>query len=384
MTPSVSGPGIFAAVPAPHKILVVGQTPPPFGGQSVMIAKLLEGHYQKIRLYHVRLAFSEDMDSVGKFAFKKIWILFTTILRIWIARFRHGARAMYYPPSGPNKVPVLRDIILLCSTRWLFRHVIFHFHAGGVSTFQAELPSALRPLFRRAYQRPALAIRTAPHGPDDGRALGAIRNVVVPNGVEDMRGRVPERVATGGDPLVFLFTGVLIESKGVFVLLQAFRQLLDRGVNARLEIMGRWGDPGFERHCMHYITGNDLAAKVDLLGVKKDREKFIHFAGCDIFCFPSFFEAESFGLVLVEAMQFAKPVIGTMWRGIPSVVHDGVNGFLVPVQDPQALAIRMLELAADAELRRRMGAEGRRIFEQNFTLETFHRSMERELASVFE
>ena len=91
-------------------------------------------------------------------------------------------------------------------------------------------------------------------------------------------------------------------------------------------------------------------------------------------------EAESFGLVLVEAMMFAKPVVTTIWRGIPSVAQDGVNGYTVAVRDPAATADRLLRLAHDPALRQRMGLEGRRIFEERFTLERFHRNMEDALA----
>ncbi len=349
-----------------------------------MIEKLLQGDFRRIRLYHVRLAFSEDMESVGRFAFKKILILFTTILRIWVARFKHGTTALYYPPSGPNQVPVFRDIVLLCCTRFLFRHVIFHFHAGGVSTFGPQLPALMRPLFRRAYHSPALSIRTAHQNPDDGAAFGSIRNVVIPNGLEDMRGSVEERIAAPGEPLVILFTGVLIYSKGVWVLMQAFKHLVDGGVDAVLQLMGKWGDPDLERECYRFVRENALEQRVQFLGVRRDSEKLTYFAQCDIFCFPSYFEAESFGLVLVEAMQFAKPVVSSLWRGIPSVVEDGLNGLLVPIQDHMAVADRLDRLARDPVLRLRMGQEGRRIFEQNFTLKTFHHSMERELSGVFE
>lgn len=347
-----------------------------------MIAHLLEGHYQRIRLYHVRMAFSEDMESVGRFALRKVWVLLVTIAAIWWARLRHGTPVLYYPPSGPNRVPVLRDIMLLGATRWLFRHVVFHFHAGGVSTYEPTLPAVLRPLFRLAYRRPALAIRTAPQNPEDGLALGARRSVVVPNGIPDMRGTVPEHHAGPGEPLVILFTGVLIPSKGVRVLLEAFRLLVQRGVNARLELMGKWGDVAFAGECIRFVEQHGLGDRVEFLGVKRDAEKNRHFAGCDIFCFPSYFEAESFGLVLAEAMQFAKPVVSTMWRGIPSVVEDGVNGFLVPVQDPVPVAERLERLAVDPELRARMGREGRCIFERRLTLEAFHRAMEQELAAL--
>jgi glycosyltransferase involved in cell wall biosynthesis len=368
----------------PYRILVVGQTPPPFGGQAVMIEKLLQARFERLRLYHVRMAFSEDMESVGKFAFRKVWVLFTTILSIWWARFRWRTPVLYYPPSGPNKVPVLRDIILLCATRWLFRKVVFHFHAGGVSTFAPALPGVLHPFFRYAYGRPALAIRTAPQNPDDGVALGAARNVVVPNGIEDMRGAVPEHTAGPGEPLVILFTGVLIPSKGVRVLLEAFEKVVIKGVDARLQLMGKWGDAVFESEVLGFVSERGLDARVDFLGVKRDLEKFNFFAACDIFCFPSYFEAESFGLVLVEAMQFAKPVVATQWRGIPSVVSDGHNGYLVPIQDPEAVADRLVRLAADPELRRTMGNAGRRIFQERFTLNAFHRAMEQELMALFE
>lgn len=366
----------------PLRILVVGQTPPPFGGQAVMIANLLAGKFERIRLFHVRMAFSTDMESVGKFAMGKVWKLFTTILAIWWARFRHRTPVLYYPPSGPNKVPVMRDIILLCATRWLFSKVVFHFHAGGVSGFEQQLARPVRPFFRMAYSKPALSIRTAPQNPEDGDQLGAQRDVVIPNGIEDARPMVSRTIAKPGEPLVILFAGVLVESKGVRVLLEAFDLLLQKGVSARLEIMGKWNDDALRTWCTEFIKSKDLGAHVRFLGVLRDREKYERFAGCDVFCFPSYFEAESFGLVLVEAMQFGKPLVSTRWRGIPSVVEDGLNGYLVPVQDPQAVASRLFELAGDPALRARMGAEGERIFGERFTLEAFHRSMEEELAKL--
>ena len=345
-----------------------------------MIERLLEGSYERIRLFHVRMAFSEDMEQVGKFAFRKISVLLSTILRIYWARFRYRTTVLYYPPGGPQFVPVMRDIVLLCSVRWLFRSTVFHFHAGGVSGFITSLPWAIKPFFRLAYDRPALAIRTAPQNPDDGLALRAARNAVVPNGIPDARSTTPVPRPAPSAPLTILFTGVLIPSKGVKVLLEAFAQLLREGVEARLELMGKWGSAEFRAECEEYISANGLNGKVTVLGVLKDQAKHERFANCAVFCFPSYFEAESFGLVLVEAMQFAKPVVSTRWRGIPSVVDEGVSGFLVPTHSASAVAEKLKTLARDPELRERMGKQGRRIFEERFTLEAFHRNMEGELA----
>ena len=90
-------------------VLVVGQTPPPFGGQAMMIEALLRHEPVRLRFFHVRLQYSADMDSVGRFSIGKVWVLITTILQVWRARFRYRTPLMYYPPSGPNRVPVLRD-----------------------------------------------------------------------------------------------------------------------------------------------------------------------------------------------------------------------------------------------------------------------------------
>lgn len=341
-----------------------------------MVQALLEAVTTRCSLHHVRLTYSEDMDSVGKFSFRKIGVLFATILQVWAARVRYGTRVLYYPPSGPNMVPVLRDIIFLCAVRPFFKWTVFHFHAGGVSEFEGRLPALLRPFFRSAYRHADLSIRTAPQNPEDGRRLLAKRDIVVPNGIADMRGTVPERKAAPGEPVVILFTGVLIPSKGVRTLLEAFKLVLAENSAVRLELMGRWGDRAFRTECEAYIRENGMVENVALLGVLQDERKWARFAACDIFCFPSHFEAESFGLVLVEAMQFAKPVVSTDWRGIPSVVEEGMNGFLVPVRTPEAVADRLLRLIADPGLRERMGAEGRRIFVERFTLERFQLNME--------
>ena len=51
------------------KVLVVGQTPPPFGGQIMMTKMLLDASYEDIRLFHAPMSFSREMDEIGKFVF---------------------------------------------------------------------------------------------------------------------------------------------------------------------------------------------------------------------------------------------------------------------------------------------------------------------------
>ena len=80
----------------------------------------------------------------------------------------------------------------------------------------------MRPLFRLAYRKPALAIRTAPQNPEDGLCSVQCAQWSCPTASTDVRGTVPERTAAEGERLIILFTGVLIPSKGVTDLLEAF------------------------------------------------------------------------------------------------------------------------------------------------------------------
>jgi len=69
------------------------------------------------------------------------------------------------------------------------------------------------------------------------------------------------------------------------------------------------------------------------------------------FCFPTFFESETFGVVLLEAMQFSLPIVATRWRGIPSIITDGDNGFLVDPKDPIGLSEKLETLLRDPAMR---------------------------------
>ncbi len=84
----------------------------------------------------------------------------------------------------------------------------------------------------------------------------------------------------------------------------------------------------------------------------------------DCFCFPTYYYAESFGLVLVEAMAFALPVITTRWRSIPELLPQDYPGF-VDIRSPRQVAERLQAVLTHPT----SGEELRQIFLRNFTLE---------------
>jgi len=340
------------------KVLVVGQTPPPYGGQAIMIQKLLAGNYKKIHLHHVRLAFSEDMDSIGKFQIAKVFHLFSVVAAIIYQRFRHGIEILYYPPAGPDRIPMYRDLFILICTRWLFRKTVFHFHAGGISELYPQLSLLLRLLFQIAYFSPDAAIQLSPLNPPDGQELRARHQFIVPNGTEDVYSQYLQDKHPSDSIVTILFVGILCESKGVLVALEAINHLQRKNLKFHFKFMGKFVSDEFKSVVLETIAVHQLESSVTFLGVLAGSDKWHAYAKSDILCFPSYFESETFGLVILEAMQFALPVVSTDWRGIPSVVKDQESGYLVPIKDSAALADKLAALIIDHRLAKKMVQRG--------------------------
>lgn len=353
------------------KVLIVGQTPPPYHGQAIMIDGLVRSQLAGIELIHARMGYSSNVNEVGRVRLAKVMHLVSLVARIVYHRLVTGARILYYPPGGADRVPMIRDLVTLLATRWMFDKTVFHYHTGGLSDLYDELPPWQKWLFRKAYFGADAAIRNSALNPEDGRRLEAKRDYIIPNGIDDpcpAGSIVPESTGEeAGRPLRILFVGTLCESKGALVLVDACKQLADRGVACEVAFMGGWADNEFAEQMRKRIDELHLGDRVRFLGVLTGDAKFAAFKQADVFCFPTFFKCETFGLVLLEAMACGLPVVTTRWRGIPTVVDDGKTGFLVEPQDADAVAEQLAHLAGDAGLRRRLGQAGRERFLREFT-----------------
>jgi len=365
----------------PLRILVVGQTPPPYGGQTVMIQFLLDGAYQDIELVHVRMSFSKELNSNGRLKLGKIWELLRVTGAIYRAKFTMRPDILYYPPSGPNFIPVIRDIFILCATRWLFRKTVFHFHAGGISEFYLRMNPALRVLFRFALFNPDLVIRTASLSAQDGKGLHCKREVVIANGIPDSAEKSIDRKAVQGEPVRILLVALLREDKGVLVAISAVQQLLTAGMDVELTCMGEWDSPELRNRAESLIEPG-FESKFKFPGVRTGSDKWEYYRKADIFLFPSYFHSETFGIVLLEAMSFCLPMVATKWRGIPEVVEEGSCAILCEPQDVAGCRDALAQLINDPSLRDRMGRKSRERFLRYFTIEAHRKAMEAALSQL--
>ncbi|GAB4427986.1 MAG: hypothetical protein Kow0031_08110 [Anaerolineae bacterium] len=174
------------------------------------------------------------------------------------------------------------------------------------------------------------------------------------------------------DPLV-LFVGRLEKRKGVLDLFEAIPLVLQEFPQATFWLAG--GDnsdnDGFAR--LHRLTYPQyfqkkypaLADRVRFLGYVPDNKLDDLYRVCDLFVAPSLYE--SFGLIFLEAMNHARPVVGCRVGGPAEIVAHGETGLLVPPESPAELAAAIIKLLAQPLTRREMGLAGRQRLLQSFT-----------------
>ncbi len=407
------------------KVLVFAHTPPPLHGQSYMVQLMLDGfggdrrkaaaHRVKangesagpgkgfdIECYHVNARLSHNLEDIGDVRLGKFILLLGYCLRAIWCRFRYGVINFYYVPAPGKSSAIYRDWMVMLICRPFFKRVFLHWHAAGLARW---LETVVQMRFRAmTYQlcKPVdLSIVLSEYSRADGEKLLSRHVKVVANGIPDPCPRfeqdvLPRRKArfiarkellsggkldarslepTGGDPQVLkvLFLAHCTRDKGLFDAMDAIenanRRLLaaQSSVRFHLTVAGNFIDPKEEREFQQRLAQSQrtpggagwLAYAGFVFGEQKERL----LTESDCFCFPTYYYAESFGVVLVEAMAFGLPILTTRWRSIPELLPPDYP-WLVDVRSPQQISERLLPL-----LTSETGEGFRNIFLKKFTVE---------------
>lgn len=159
------------------------------------------------------------------------------------------------------------------------------------------------------------------------------------------------RRALGGDFVIGHIGAMVDRHKGQSVLIEAFKRLIVEDAGLRLLLVGGGEDEAWLRRRAENIPEIHFAGQVQSVGD--------YLAAMDIFAFPS--RHEGLGSILLDVMQAGVPIVASEVGGIPELVMNGRNGWLVPAADPAALAEAISLLRRDPGWRRRMGEQGRRL-----------------------
>jgi rhamnosyl/mannosyltransferase len=374
------------------RVLHLGKFFPPFaGGIENFLADLMPAQMQQCNTNIAALVHDHQRQWARFFA--------TTIVETWnsltIYRVPTYGRLLYAPisPQFPvwfNQVlkqfqPQLLHLHLPNTSAFLALGLprakrlpwIIHWHADVTSTLNSKLSiayHAYRPFEQRLLAHAQAIIVTSEPYLASSIPLRPWQDKcqVIPLGIALSRLPEPAKPAQQWanqqweNPGVKILTvGRLTYYKGHEVLIRAMAQVK----GAHLLIVGQ-GEQ--QRYLQTLITQLNIANQVKLLGYCTATELNALLANCDCFCLPSLERTEAFGVVLLEAMRYSKPIVASAisGSGVTWVVVDNQTGLLVPPQDEVALAQALQRFIDNSSWRISLGKAGQQRCEQLFNIQT--------------
>jgi len=199
-------------------------------------------------------------------------------------------------------------------------------------------------------------------GMDRGRAF-YIPNAVDPEVFSPSTGVKPS-FGINPDSTNVTYVGRLVPGKGLFTLLEAYRQAWSRMKGLSLIIVGEGPYLKSMKESLGRLTPRP---DVSFLGALPHQALPGIYAASSMVVLPSI--SEGLSRVLLEAMACGRPVIATDIPANLSLVQDGVNGLIIPLGDSKLLAEAILRLAEDVSLRRRLGKAARKTVLRDYNVD---------------
>lgn len=192
------------------------------------------------------------------------------------------------------------------------------------------------------------------------------KGIVIHNGIPSLKtnGDVKESM---NDAVVIGMAGRINRWKGQELFIDAAALVLETFPNTLFSIAGAVypGDEIILETLIEKVDALNLKGKIQFLGQVNEIGNF--YSGIDIFVLPST-QPEPFGLVVLEAMQYGKPVIATNHGGPTEIITDRKNGYLVDWTNPSEMATTICTLLRDKDLITKIGNEGKKLQESSFSV----------------
>lgn len=207
---------------------------------------------------------------------------------------------------------------------------------------------------RRCLSRARDVIAISPYVADFYRGLTGARLSLVENPVARAYFDLPDQA----QPATILCAARVIHRKNVLGLLHAFARLRQHVPQARLRLAGETtSEPDYAQQCRQFVAENGLVDAVDFLGWLDEAALRVEYSRCRALALLSW--QETAPVAIEQAMAAGKPVVASAVGGVPTLVQDGVTGFVTRADDPAGQAAALQRILQDDTLRRAMGEAAR-------------------------
>lgn len=353
-------------------ILFLLHLPPPVHGSSI-VGETIKNSILINSQFHgryINLLLSRKVDDTGKIKTSKTFRFILSWFHL-LGKLIHRRPNLFYFALTTTGAGFRKDVMLVSLLRLFRVKILYHIHNRGITLENKKWFNNL--LYRFVFRNQKVILLSENLYYDVEKYVPHKNVFICPNGIKDYQPTTELLSLPDIKPFNILFFSNLMLEKGVFVLIDACAKLHEKGIYFRCDFVGGEADVSKEQFCK-YVEQRGLSEHIQYLGKRYGKLKVMTFEQADVFVLPS--KCDCFPLVLLEAMQHRLPIITANVGGMPDMVEDGYNGYLLDkYDDADTLADRLEYLFYRPELRRRMGINGRIKYERNFTIEIFEKRL---------
>lgn len=346
--------------------------PPPVHGAAMMGKYIHDSKLvnESFECHYINLTTAKNLEDIGHFRMGKLFDFLHLLQHIRKSIKAIRPDLVYITPNA--KAPAFyKDYIVVQLIKMAGCKVVLHYHNKGIATRQNFWRD--NQLYKRFFKGVKVILLADALYPDVRKYVKRENVYICPNGIPDTVNHTLCKDTHTIDKTHILFLSNLIISKGVLVLLDALEILKRKGYQFFCNFVGGETVEIDAKRFQEEVKSRGLDDSVRYDGKKYGDDKEQFYSNADIFCFPTFYPNECFPLVLLEAMQHGVACVSTNEGGIPQIIDEGKNGFMVPKQDPNALADAISRLITDRELCKKMGENGLEKYLNEFTLDNFEK-----------
>jgi glycosyltransferase involved in cell wall biosynthesis len=355
---------VYSRVAVRPAVLMLAPLPPLTGGMATVACNLIDSELR--HLCDLESINNGKMTREGRPFLVGVWSQIRLLRKILSTIRRRRIQLVHIHTCA--LFSFWRDILHMMAVRAVGCRLVWHLHDGTFPRFMSEGNRLKRSIIRWALRRGAATIVLSESSFEVLRPLvSGVQWQIVPNGVPPGRPRPADGDSAAADiaPLKLIFLGNLTRRKGAYDLIAAVETATRRGVQVELSLAGGEVEPGQRLALERHIAESPCADRIQLLGLVQGEQKRRALQEADCVVLPSY--AEALPMALLEGMAEELPAIATRIGAIPTLISDGVEGFLVAPGEVDALADRICRLAFNPALRRRMGRSARERVERDFS-----------------
>ena len=351
--------------PVTTRVLMIG--PDSLGGISALARTLVSVLEEHVELVYLPTVHGRLPAAAGKISLQNLLLACSQYARFARVLVRFRPHIIHLHTS--QGLGWLKDTVFVLAGKLARRRVIVHVHAGEVREFYAGRTKLVRAYTRAVLRRVDAIVAVAAESHRRLERIVPAQRVLTLLNCIDVNGIAPHAWPGPDGPCMALFLGTVGPHKGAFDLVEAMGRLKVRGCDLRLSIAGSQQRTGDLDSIRRRIKELGLEDTCQLLGDVRGERKASALGEAKIFVLPSY--GEGLPIALIEAMASGLAVVVTPVGGVPDVITDGYNGFLVEPGDLEALADRLAALANDRHLCEVMGRRNRAIAEETLDVDAY-------------